>query len=298
MRHLLLVDGDNLVWRAFHATRTATASGVPWLVLTRFLAMVRTAVWAHHSRSCCVVWDGGVPAFRVDRLAQYKQHRRHAAPGQEPPPEIVECYAQRRALGEVLPLLGVHATAAVGWEADDVLAYITLTRALSIVVLSNDHDLWQLVSERVCVRLPGQQVHGDDARLITPALLRVEYGCTEPRAWLWFRALMGDAGDNIPGVGKIGEVKARQRVEQCNNDLMQIVATLTPEQREAFARNLEVMDLHSSVQRFSAARPPMTVTPAARDLDAARAWFAAQGVHDVEASGWLRWSRPFGGLDT
>lgn len=103
-------------------------------------------------------------------------------------------------------------------EADDVIASLTYTatrgnttsaatlRATDrpVVIMSADHDFYQLITPQVLVLHPANR---PARRWIDPTAVQAHHG-VDPFQWNNFRALTGDPADNIPGVKGIGSKTA------------------------------------------------------------------------------------------
>jgi DNA polymerase-1 len=82
-------------------------------------------------------------------------------------------------------------------EADDVIGYITGKLDGEVTIMSSDRDYLQLVSDRVTIYSPTKKKFYDRDMVLT------EYGVT-PKNFLTQKILLGDSGDNVPGVKGLG----------------------------------------------------------------------------------------------
>lgn len=200
---LLLIDAMALAYRAFHAIPPLNAKdGTPTNALMGFIKAQRHLQERFKPTHLAVVFDGGLPETRMALLPTYKAQRA----------EMPE------ALSQQLPLLDAYLDAAAiarirvkGQEADDVMA--TLARraeasGMTVVMASNDKDLFQLVNERVIMVAPVKDAPVMDAAAI---LEKTGVGPEHIPAWL---ALTGDAVDNIPGVPGVGPKTAARLLAQ------------------------------------------------------------------------------------
>ncbi len=190
---LLLVDGNNLLFRSFYAMPRLTRSdGQPNGALHGFAATLKKILREEAPQFAAVAFDAPGPTFRHEAFSEYKANR------PEMPAELARQVPFTRDLSRVL---GVAVLEVAGVEADDVIG--TLARAGSgrgyrVVIVSGDKDLLQLVDDRVLVVPPGDP----DARLDTAAVERKLQ--VPPRMVADYLGLIGDAVDNIPGVPGIG----------------------------------------------------------------------------------------------
>jgi DNA polymerase-1 len=83
-------------------------------------------------------------------------------------------------------------------EADDVIGFLTKKLSQEVIVMSSDRDFLQLVNERVTVYSPIKKKFYDKQ------LVKKEYGVSTSN-FLNQKIVLGDSGDNVPGVKGIGE---------------------------------------------------------------------------------------------
>lgn len=114
---------------------------------------------------------------------------------------------QFEALQQFLDLAGFRWHRERGVEADDHIAKMSKTWDGSIVVVSSDHDLQQLVNERVLIYLPGRPQHANTLPILDEQSIIEKHGLPPTRLPELY-ALTGDASDGIPGVKGIGPKKA------------------------------------------------------------------------------------------
>ena len=204
MRTVLLVDGMNLLFRAYHAlanTKMSTPDGTPTFAVYGFAAMLLKAVEETEPHVLVVAWDSPGDTFRHEQYQDYKAGR-EAAPD--------DFHAQVPLAFRLLDVLKVHQMAAPGFEADDIIG--TLAGAVNpdaedcrVLILSGDRDLLQLVRPGVTVLYPGR-----DAGSLTwldEAGVRAKLS-VRPDQVPDLKGLMGDSSDNIKGVPGIGEKSA------------------------------------------------------------------------------------------
>ena len=190
---LLLVDGNNLLFRSFFAMPRLTRSdGLPNGALHGFVATLRKILREEAPEYAAVAFDAPGPTFRHEAYPEYKANR------PEMPADLAQQVPFTRDLTRVL---GVTVVEVAGVEADDVIG--TLARAGSgrgyrVLVVSGDKDLLQLVDDRVSVVPPA-----DTAKRLDPAGVEAKLH-VPPERVPDYLALVGDSVDNIPGVPGIG----------------------------------------------------------------------------------------------
>ena len=201
MRPLLVVDGDSLAHRAFHALPSSMrdGDGRPANMLIGFANMLSTLWESERPRTLFAGFDTlTVPTYRHELLPGYQA-------GRDFPEELTR---QLDLLPQLVEALGFAWAKEAGYEADDFLAAAaraeTARGGLTLVVTS-DRDLYQLASDSVSLLMPKRGVSELDR--VGPAEVRERYG-VEPEQVPDFVALRGDPSDRIPGARGIGPAKA------------------------------------------------------------------------------------------
>ena len=139
----LIVDGNSLMHRAFHAVPAMDYQGTPTGALHGFLMMLLKVFEERKPAYCAVAFDEHAPTFRHLEYADYKAGR------QKTPDELI---SQLRAIRELLPALHIPVYATAGYEADDILGTVgrlNAEKGIDTMLLTGDRDALQLVSDRV-----------------------------------------------------------------------------------------------------------------------------------------------------
>ena len=202
MKKIILVDGNNLLFRSFYATAyqgviMKNSKGFPTNALYGFINMMNKIIKEENPQYIMVAFDKG-KTFRHDKYDDYKAGR------QAMPDELKEQFPKAK---EVLDAMGIKHFEIENYEADDIIG--TLAKRVDeedefiATIVSSDKDLLQLISDEVDVKLLKQSGH--------ILMTRDEFINTyqvEPIRMIDLKALMGDASDHIPGVKGIGEKTA------------------------------------------------------------------------------------------
>ena len=198
---LLVLDGDSLAHRAYHALPRSIrdAAGHPANMIVGFANMLLGLWEMERPRTVLACWDTvGVPTWRHGLLPGYQG-------GREFPADLV---AQLELLPELAGAAGFANAKGVGFEADDFLAAAVrseIGRSGRTVVVTSDRDAYQLVGDAVTVVRPIRGVL--EVERVGPADVRERYG-VDPGQVPDFIALRGDPSDRIPGARGIGPKKA------------------------------------------------------------------------------------------
>ncbi len=198
----LLIDGSSWLHRAFNALPPlSTSTGEPTGALYGVLNMLRRLLADYRPEHLAVVFDAPGPTFRHTLFPDYKAHRPPLAP--DLLAQIAPLHACIRALG--LPLVQIS-----GVEADDVMGTLThqaTARGRSVLIVSGDKDLLQLVNEQVRLLDTMKNVITD------PDGVEQKFG-VPPERIVDYLALVGDVSDNIPGVPGVGPKTAAKWLNQ------------------------------------------------------------------------------------
>ncbi len=203
---LLLVDGHNLVYRAFFAMPALSNSrGEMTNAAYGFTSMLFKALNDTTPTFAVAAFDPPGPTFRHEKFPEYKAQRLRA------PDELRKQFPWAR---EVVDALGIPIVEIPTYEADDVIG--TLARkaedaGLDVIILTGDLDVLQLVTDHVRVFASRRGI--SDTIIYDLDKVRERYGF-EPPLVVDFKALQGDPSDNIPGVPGIGEKTAMSLVQQ------------------------------------------------------------------------------------
>lgn len=198
---LLLVDGNNLWMRAFHATRheAMTVGEESTASLVVFANTLLRHIREERPDRVAVCWDGGKSAYRLRLLPSYKANRTAGTSDR--------AKRERKLIKEFLSLAGVFHVERPGVEADDLIARYWHDAEEDVVLVSEDKDFLQLVGptpqDHTCTVLRSTGERWDLVKL-------VEAGGVMPQNIPSVMALTGDASDNVIGVPGIGPVRAVQ----------------------------------------------------------------------------------------
>jgi len=207
-RPLLVIDGDSLSHRAYHALPKKAfrrKAGGPGNMLVGFSNFLMRLWQTEEPRAVLVGWDSlDAPTYRHELFAGYQS-------GREFEPELLE---QLDLMPDLVRAFGFAAAKGAGYEADDFLAAAVLqeeARGGAAVVATSDRDSFQLASDRTTILQPVRGV--SELARVGPAEVRERYG-VEPGQVPDFIALRGDPSDRLPGAKGVGPKTAAQLLAQ------------------------------------------------------------------------------------
>ncbi len=199
---LILIDGNNLVYRSFYAIPPLTnEKGLPTNAILGFANTLKKLLSDEKPALAAVTFDAGGKTFRHERYKPYKANRPPS------PPDLKQQMPYARKLCEVLGLAVVER---VGVEADDIIGTLAqrgVSAGHRVLIASADKDLLQLVNENITVIHPVKYARIDIAGVSS------KMGVL-PSQIVDFLALKGDSVDNIPGVPGIGDKGAMKLINE------------------------------------------------------------------------------------
>lgn len=207
MQTLLLIDGNALMHRAYHAMPNFhTKDGVPTNALYGFLSMLFKSVTDFKPQYIIVCFDTPKPTFRNTLSPTYQAHR---------PKADDDFIKQIPLIRQMLVEAGITFLEKDGFEADDVIG--TLSEKfknipdLRILILTGDKDIMQLVDKNVFVITPKTGL--SDIAVYNEEGVEKKMG-VRPNLIPDLKALMGDASDNYAGAKGIGPKTAAKLLAQ------------------------------------------------------------------------------------
>ncbi len=208
MEKIILVDGNNLLFRSYYATAyngnlMKNSKGFPTNALYGFTNMMNKIIEEEKPTYIMVAFDKG-KTFRHDKYDFYKQGRI------ETPNELKIQFPKAK---ELLNAMGIKYFEIDNYEADDIIGtfaeYCNEDPNFIGTIISSDRDLLQLISHDIDIKLLKQKEY---IRYNEKTFIE-EYGI-KPINIIDLKALMGDSSDNIPGVKGIGEKTALKLLQE------------------------------------------------------------------------------------
>ena len=208
MKKIVLVDGNNLLFRSYYATAYTgnimrNKEGFPTNGVYGFVNMINKIISEEKPEYMMVAFDIG-KTFRHEKYERYKDGRR------ETPDDLKVQFPVAK---KILTAMGIKYLECAGYEADDIIGTISMwcekDPEYEALIVSSDKDLLQLISDETVVKL----LKTKDYIWMDKKTFNDTYGF-DPIHMIDLKALMGDASDNIPGVKGIGEKGAIKLVSE------------------------------------------------------------------------------------
>lgn len=229
----MLVDGNSLTYRAFHALPPdlATASGQVTNAVFGFTSMLINLVRDHQPDGIAVTFDLPQPTFRHLRTESYKANREKA-------PDILR--EQMGLVRQVVETLKLPLIDLPGYEADDIIATLATqaaAKAIDVLIVTGDRDSYQLVEDPHIKVVYNKRGVSDYALYDEAGIL--ERTGVKPADYVEYAALRGDPSDNLPGIPGVGEKTAAKLINKYGGieGIYEHVADQTPKLRENLTEN-------------------------------------------------------------
>lgn len=209
MQKIVLVDANALAFRSLYSHETLSVEIKNKTVFTGmifgFLKMLLAVKKDFSPDKFVVFWDGGshrkkeiFPDYKKDRNIKSKEMNKD---------DIINSLKNCQRL---IKYIGIEQYRIKGEEGDDLIAsYIAQNENNKFIILSNDHDFFQLLSKRVKV---ARMKHGETT-IWTRRSFKKEYGF-KSKYYPHYLSIVGDSTDKIPGIKGIGEKRGLEIFKQ------------------------------------------------------------------------------------
>ena len=202
MKKVILVDGNNLLFRSYYATAyngnfMKNSKGFPTNAIYGFINMINKIIEEEKPEYMLVAFDKG-KTFRHSEYDEYKAGR------SDTPDELKQQFPVAK---DVLNAMGIKYFEIDNYEADDIIGTLSsmahVDPLFDCEIISSDKDLLQLITDDVEVKL----LKPKDYIRMNKEVFFNTYGL-EPIKMIDLKSLMGDASDNIPGVKNLASAAA------------------------------------------------------------------------------------------
>ena len=223
-KDVLLIDSLNLCFRYFVRKQFDFAS--------EFLNTAQSLAKSYHCGKIIFAADKGSSTFRRNIFPEYKGNRKKEDQTDQEKQEFldfIQGYEEALAMAEdegytVLRYQGV--------EADDIIAYVCKNKVNfdlnKIWIVSSDKDLDLLLTEDIS---RWSYVTRKDYTLGT-----WHYDFSQ-EDYIGYKCLVGDSGDNVPGVPGIGPKRATSLIQEYGS-IFEIIDSIPLPGKQKFIQNL------------------------------------------------------------
>lgn len=203
MKKILIIDGSNLIYRAFHTNNLKNKKGERIGGVFGSVKMTLNLLKKFNPDTVIMAWDAGRSPARMKMYPEYKAQRA----AQRKPEDVEDIKRNIKICQEVFKHLPVRQIIVEDMEGDDIIGYLSCKLKGEKIVISNDLDFIQLVKEDTKVFIPSK------VKTVTVENAEEFLGVPLDKYLIW-KALVGDKSDNIKGIHGIGDVKAAKIINQ------------------------------------------------------------------------------------
>lgn len=205
MGKLVLIDGNAILHRAFHALPPMTnKKGEPINAVYGLVSMFLRVIQDLKPTQIAVCFDEKEKTFRHLALKTYQAQR---------PPMASELSSQFDKAKDFLKAAGIPIYSKPGYEADDVIGTIADKSKEETVIVTGDRDQLQLVDDKRNIKLYMPIAGLANAKLFGELETKERMG-VPPSQIDDYKALVGDSSDNYDGVPGIGPKTAIKLLEE------------------------------------------------------------------------------------
>lgn len=206
MNRLIIIDGNAILHRAFHALPPLTSpDGTLTNAVYGFTSMLIRLISDLTPSHIAVAFDRPKPTFRKELFKDYQIKRPKMDDG---------LAAQIPVVHDVLTAMHIPVFEKDGFEADDVIGTVChhIPKTIDqVIIVTGDRDLLQLVTDTTKAYMPTKGL--SEAKLYGPAETRERLG-VDPTQIPDYKALAGDQSDNYPGVPGVGPKTAQDLISK------------------------------------------------------------------------------------
>jgi 5'-3' exonuclease len=201
---LMLLDSASLWYRAYFGMPDTLVSptGMPVNAIRGYLDMTSRLLIKYQPNRLVACLEGDWrPSWRVDLFPDYKLNRLDETGAEEEPDTLGP---QIPILLDVLDALGIPMVGVDDYEADDLIATLSVKQNGPIRIVTGDRDLFQLVDDKRDVKVVYLAKGISNHDLVDLNWIERKYEIPGDRYSL-FAMIRGDSSDGLPGIRGIGE---------------------------------------------------------------------------------------------
>ncbi|MFA5075920.1 MAG: DNA polymerase I [Patescibacteria group bacterium] len=202
---LIVIDGNALIHRAFHALPPLTSKDGMLVNAVYGFALILLKIYKDLKPDYVVLTlDKGKKTFRHQEYTEYKATR------QKQPDEL---YAQIPVVEQLARAFNIPIYKEDNYEADDLIGTICRQTDGQVenIIVTGDMDTLQLINDDTAVFTLKKGIN--DTVIYDAAAVKERYGLA-PAQMVDYKGLRGDPSDNLPGVKGVGEKTATELLQQ------------------------------------------------------------------------------------
>jgi len=201
MEKFVIIDGNNLMFRAFYALpQLSNFDGEISNAVFGFTNMLVKVIKDIAPKYLAVTFDVSKKNFRHETFAEYKGTRK---------PTPTELISQFPIVKNLLSKMKIKVIEKEGLEADDLMGSLSRAYDVENIIVSADRDAFQLINENTSILYPKKGI--TETIVLDKDNIQEFYGVLAEQV-VDLKSLMGDTSDNIPGVAGVGEKTAKDLI--------------------------------------------------------------------------------------
>jgi len=216
MTKFLIVDGNSIAYRAELAhnfkygsdltNSQGKTTGGTYRFINMFIRLLNQIKPTH----IIVVWDVNRNTWRRKLYPQYKMNREYNNINKD------DSYIMFEDIKKILNVIGILNIEFDGYEGDDLVGtFVNISTADKNFIVSGDKDTFQLIDNNTNVIFP--QKGFKEVTIVDEKYLKNKYSIDNGKQFIGIKTLMGDVGDNIPGIKNCGLKTAIKLLHQFGN---------------------------------------------------------------------------------
>lgn len=200
----LVIDGENLLYRSFHAAYNTWHEKKPDMYIKFFLSTLKSYVTQFQPNKIICTWDYRKSGLVNERKELYEDYKKNRVFNEE-----VQRYADD--IREILDSLGVVQIHPLMREGDDIMYWLCAMKYPNqCTLVSTDTDMYQLVVPELSENMIFNPIR---KIVVTTNYLKTNYNVEDGRQFIVRKALKGDTADSIRGVGTKDKKLTKNRLE-------------------------------------------------------------------------------------
>lgn len=216
MTKFLIIDGNSIACRAEYAHNLKkgidliNSNGKITGGTYRFINMFDRLLHKIKPTHIVVVWDVNRNTWRRKLYPQYKMNREQINENKD------DLYIMFEDIKRILQTIGVLNIEFEEYEGDDLVGTFTnISTADKNFIVSGDKDTFQLINKNTNVIFPKNGFR--EIIIVDEEFLIKKYNVKNAKQFIELKTLMGDVGDNIPGIKNCGEKTAIKLLHHFGN---------------------------------------------------------------------------------
>lgn len=201
MKKLVIIDGNNNLYRAYFANTNLTFNGTNIGAIFQFPRIIASLKKTYNPNKIIITWDGKSSSHRRKLLPTYRVRDKKTNLRFD----IEDFLYQEKHIKWMMTALGIPQIHNINMEADDYIYYLTKRyekKGWKIIIVSTDKDFNQLIS-------PKCSIHSEKLKKIIHHKNAKKVLGYEPHQTVDYLCILGDDSDKIPGYHGMGEVKTK-----------------------------------------------------------------------------------------